>query len=72
MLPLEEREKITITATEGMYINLNDGKIWSKNFELNAGSLTEGAVILNNTPATITDYYFYVGKSNGDHISYDG
>ena len=27
-----------IQATEGMYINLNDGKIWSKNFELHAGT----------------------------------
>lgn len=37
-LNLEDSQKpnAEIEASEGMYINLNNGKIWSKNFELNA------------------------------------
>ena len=47
-----------IQPTDGMYINLDDGKIWSKNFELDAakqstnssGVVTIKGVYINNNP----------------------
>lgn len=54
-----------ITATNGMYINLNDGKIWSKTFELNAWDDSKGGIYLNSSPEN--DYYLRVGN-NENHI----
>ena len=44
MTEVSKNPQLSITdikATEGMYINLNTGKIWSKNFELSVGTKGE-------------------------------
>lgn len=55
-----------IQATEGMYINLNDGKIWSKNFELNAWLNNQGLYLNSNSDL---DYYLRIGNTT-DYITY--
>jgi hypothetical protein len=52
-----------------MYINLDEGKIWAANFELNAWNNTNSGLYLNSNPISDTDYYFKVGKTNSDLIS---
>ena len=58
---------INIEATKGMYINLDSGKIWSKNFELDAWADNQGLYLNNDSNK---DYYFRVGNSNSGEISF--
>jgi hypothetical protein len=53
------------SASEGMYINLNEGFIWGKEFNL-SGSGDNGTVVLKTNPNTSsdTDYYFYSGNTD--------
>jgi hypothetical protein len=53
----------TLTSeNNNMYIDLDNGKIWSKNFELFAeNSENNIKIILSNNP--IDNYYFFIGVS---------
>lgn len=64
-----------LSASEGTYWNLNDGKMWAANFELNAwdnrtqtdtGDATGGGLYLNSNPAN-DGFYLSIGKTGGDN-----
>lgn len=66
-----EKQAVTVVATDGMYINLNNGKIWSKNFELNAWDFSNSQGLwLDSNPEKDTNYYLLVGNQNGSYIGY--
>ena len=48
--------------TQGMYINLDAGKIWAANFELNAGNDGE-SLYLNSSPE-VGNHYLKIGNRN--------
>ena len=66
-----EKQAVTVVATDGMYINLNNGKIWSKNFNLNAWDFNNSQGLwLDSNPEKDTNYYLLVGNQNGSYIGY--
>lgn len=54
-------------GTEGMYINLNEGFIWAKEFTLTAGK-NNGVIEINSDPGG-NGNYFYIGTSS-DYIKF--
>jgi hypothetical protein len=61
-----------------MYINLNNGKIWGKdfdiesqNFKLNAWNSADAkGLFLDSNPIKDNNYYFLVGDHNNSYIGY--
>lgn len=53
----------SIEATDGTFWNLNDGKLWAANFELNAWSSKDGGLYFNSKPND-DGSYFTVGEQN--------
>ena len=76
---------LDITPTQGMYLNLNEGKMWAAKFELNAWDYTwdpSGAKVengkglyLNSDPALSEEekyqYYLKVGDLDKGYITFD-
>ena len=62
--------KIKTPPTAGLYLNLDEGKMWAANFELNAGNDSTGdtGLYLNSSPEN-SQRWFYVGDKN-NHISF--
>jgi hypothetical protein len=56
-------ELIDINPTQGMYIDLNSGTIWSKEFKLHAWNSDQG-VYLSSTPDIKQPSYFRIGNSD--------
>lgn len=54
--------EITRHPTKGLYLNLDEGKLWAANFELNAKSGGSG-LYLNSNPSNSQDWMF-LGNSN--------
>lgn len=68
--------EITKRPTEGVYWNLNEGKMWAARYELNAWDGSSG-IYLNSHPSTSDDpneakynYYMQIGNSNS-YIKFD-
>lgn len=73
----KEQYTYTVTGTvkKGMYINLNEGKLWAASFELNAWDYLNGAtkghgLYLNSDPANDTDYYLKLGDLAANYITF--
>lgn len=60
--------------TVGMYIDLNQGKVWAAKFELNAWDKNGKGLYLNSHPPTSTtdghNYYLKLGDLEGTYITY--
>jgi hypothetical protein len=56
-------EILNINTTDGMYINLNDGKIGANNFSLEAGTgdPEQNQLILSSSPPR---FYMQLGKTD--------